>query len=126
MKKIILLMAIYICFSITAIAGDSSWTPVQGFEHNMIVFGKLFVNDVFVQSEDYIIAAFDDLNICKGKSAIKQHDTNVNFYMTIASSNSHPIYFKVLNKKDGTEYKIFDTIQFKADTTIADKVLKAF
>jgi len=120
------ILAVSVILSTYTIAG-TLWTPVKGLENNMNVYGKLLVDGKMVQSNNYIIAAFDDLDVCKGKAAVKIHDKAVNYYITISSNKkSETIYFKVLDSESGTEYKIMDTITFKSDTTIADKVLNAF
>ena len=130
MKKniIISFLLMAMCFFVATNAfAESKWTPTKGLENNMIVYGKLLVNGTMVQSNDFIIAAFDDLDVCKGKSTVKMHDKGTNFYITISSNtNGEKIYLKVLDKKSGTEYKVLDAITFKSDATIADKVLNAF
>jgi len=130
MKKTILIsfLTVVIClFGASNIFADSNWTPVKGFEHNMNLYGKVLVNGTMVQSTDFTIAAFDDLDVCKGKAIIKMHDKNINFFMTISSNNDgEKLYLKLLDTKTGTEYKVLDSITFKSDTTIADKVVNAF
>ena len=119
-------MSVSIFLTTNSIA-ESSWTPAKGLENNMNVYGKLLVNGIMVHSNNYIIAAFDNFDVCKGKAAVKMHDKSVNYYITISSNNnSETLYFKVLDTKTGTEYKIMDTITFSSDSTIADKVLNAF
>jgi len=130
MKKHFMITFIILAVSIflsTSSFAESTWTPARGLENNMIVYGKLLVNGTMVQSSDYVIAAFDDLDVCKGKAALKMHDKAINYYLTISSNkNAEKIYFKVLDTKTGTEYKIMDVITFQSDSTIADKVLNAF
>jgi len=130
MKKnlhITLLIAAMSMFFLTYAIADSKWSPAQGLENNMIIYGKVLVNDSMVQSDNYVIGAFDDQDVCRGKAEIKMHENDTNFYMTVlANQNGEKLFIKVMNVQTGDEYKVFDSITFQSDATIENLVLNAY
>jgi len=130
MKKylsiILLTLIMCIMFSTNGIA-ESKWSPTKGLEYNMIIYGKILVDGSKIQSSSYVIGAFDDHDLCKGKAAIKMHDNDTNFYMTVLSNkNGEKLYIKVMNEETGVVYKVLDSIIFKSDSTIENMVLNAY
>jgi hypothetical protein len=112
--------------STTNIIAEAEWSPAKGLEYNMIIYGKILVDGNMIQSKNYVIGAFDDQNVCKGKAEIKMHNDKTNFYMTVLSNkNGEKLYIKIMNEVTGVEYKVFDALTFKSDSTIENMVLNA-
>ena len=119
MKKIIPIMGIFFLISLFAAAvvqAETQWAPKAGNEHNMVAYGKVFIDSVDFRAGGYVLYSFGpggDQD-CRSKSVIAPDG---NYYATIGGDIiGERIHFKVL-AGDGTIFNLRDSFTFEPDVT---------
>ncbi|MGE5343539.1 MAG: SBBP repeat-containing protein, partial [Candidatus Omnitrophota bacterium] len=101
-------------------SNSPGWTPVQGLQYNMIIYGKAYKANTCPAVGDWI-GAFGPGGIsdCRGLSRI---GANGSYYLTIRSnaSSGETISFKLWPLPSGPSTNAAETICFTADEKLAD------
>ena len=95
-----------------------SWIPITGNQYNMIIFGKIAIDQVGHGEAGYILYSFGpggELD-CRSKSEI---DPDGSYYTTIRGNTAGDIiHFKVYDSQKEEVYNFKDTVTFEIDATL--------